>query len=78
MSSDHFTATLGALLFDLQQVSSKLGRLDRPAVPSDKAKYSALAIAAEASAIARDAAFIVSSLENSALGSDHFGSNETN
>ena len=71
MSPDHFTASLKELLFDLEEVAARLPQHDGIAVPSDQARHLALALAAAASAIARDAALIVISLENSAVGSIH-------
>ena len=71
MSPDQFTVSLKELLFDLEQVAARIAQLDGTAVASDQAKHSAFALAAAASAIARDAALFVISLENSAAGSSH-------
>jgi hypothetical protein len=71
MSSDQFTASLKDLLFDLEQVAPRLAQLDGTAVASVQARHVAFALAVAASAIARDAALIVISLENSAGGSRH-------
>ncbi len=70
MSPDQSTAYLKDLLFDLEHVAARLARLDGMAVASEQTKHLAFALAAAASAIARDA-LIVSSLENSAVGSSH-------
>lgn len=71
MSPDQYTASLKDLLFDLERVAPRLAQLDGIAVASDQARHLAFALAVAASAIARDAALIVVSLENSALGSSH-------
>ena len=71
MSPDQFTVCLKGLLFDLEQVATRLAQLDGIAVASDPAKHFVFALAAAASAIARDAALIVISLENSTVGSSH-------
>lgn len=70
-SPDQSTSSLKDLLFDLEEVAAGLAQLDGIAVASDQAKHLAFALAVAASAIARDAALIVISLENSALGSSH-------
>ena len=71
MSPDQLTASLKDLLLDLDQVAARLAQLDGIAVASEQAKHLAFAAAVTASAIARDAALIVISLENSAVGSSH-------
>jgi len=70
MSPDQSTAYLKDLLFDLERVAARLAQLDGIAVASDHAKHLAFALAAAASAIARDALILIS-LENSAAGSSH-------
>ena len=70
MSPDQSTAYLKDLLFDLEHVAARLAQLDRMAVGSDQAKHLAFALAAAASAIARDALIVISS-ENSAVGPSH-------
>jgi hypothetical protein len=71
MSSDRFTASLKELLFDLEEARAKLAQHEGIAVASDQARHLAFAVAVAASAIARDAALIVISLEDSAVGSSH-------
>ena len=71
MSPDQSTASLKDMLFDLEHVAAQLAQLDGIAVASDQTKHLVFALAVAASAIARDAALIVISMENSALGSSH-------
>lgn len=69
MHPSQFISSLEDLRMDIEKVAAKLASLGGIAIASEQAKYSALALAAASSAVARDAALIVIALENSTVGS---------
>jgi hypothetical protein len=77
MSPDQYTTSLKEMLFDLEDIGARLAQHDGIAGASDQAKHLAFALAAKASAIARDAVLIVTSSENSAVGSSNIQQRRT-
>jgi hypothetical protein len=65
MAVDHLTACLKDLLLDMEQIAMKLAELSGVAAADrDKAQSAALALAAAAAIVARDAALICSGLDD--------------
>jgi hypothetical protein len=65
MAVDHLTACLKGLLLDMEQIAMKLAELSgADAADPDKAQSAALALAAAAAIVARDAALICSGLDD--------------
>ena len=61
---DNFTPCTKAPLIDAERPAARTAQLECRVGASDEARYDALAFAAQAAAVARDAAFLCTSLEH--------------